>query len=233
MTCWHRLAPFFTQQSTIIYSLTINHPSDSISTIYPFMVCNKGRASCRFSHIHVIIMSCWILRTLRCPWSEGPQAHNTPDCVPLATHMHIKSLRYTDQLNLLASPVAYHHQPSLIYTFTTHHPYFIHFPYHIHYPLFEWSFDVAGQHSKEPLPMSQNHIIRAWMSHTGGWVLTATNAYSELAPDSNILCDAGIGTAIVWISVPILGFLFLFHLIGFLHTISSSSPSIFQTSPFP
>ena len=89
MTCWHRLAPFVTQQLTIIYSLTINHPSDSISTIYPFMVCNKGRASCRFSHIHVIIMSCWILRTLRCPWSEGPQAHNTPDCVPLATHMHI------------------------------------------------------------------------------------------------------------------------------------------------
>ena len=57
--------------------------------------------------------------------------------------------------------------------------------------------NMAGQHSKEPLPMSQNHIIRAWMSHTGGWVLTATNAYSELAPDSNILCDAGIGTAIV------------------------------------
>ena len=62
------------------------------------------------------------------------------------------------------------------------------------YRLFKWSFDVAGQHSKEPLPMSQNHIIRAWMSHTGGWVLTATNAYSELAPDSNIPCDAGIGT---------------------------------------
>ena len=33
MTCWHRLAPFVTQQSIIIYSLTINHPSDSISTI--------------------------------------------------------------------------------------------------------------------------------------------------------------------------------------------------------
>lgn len=69
---------------------------------------------------------------------------------------------------------------------------------------------MAGQHAKEPLPMSQNHIIWAWMSYTEGWVLTATNAYSELAPDSNILCDAGIGTAIVWISVPILGFLFLF-----------------------
>ena len=155
------------------------------------MVCNKGRASCRFSHIHVIIMSCWILRTLRCPWSEGLQAYNAPECVPTCnTHAH-KSLWYTDQLNLLASPVAYHHRPTFIYTFTTHHPYFIHFTYHIHYPLFEWSFDVAGQHSKEPLPMSQNHIIRAWMSYTEDWVLTATNAYSELAPDSWILCGAG------------------------------------------
>ena len=75
------------------------------------------------------------------------------------------------------------------------------------------------------------------MSHTGGWVLTATNAYSELAPDSNILCDAGIGTAKVRISVPILGFLYhfytqFFHIL-FLHIIPLSSPFIFQTSPFP
>ena len=68
---------------------------------------------------------------------------------------------------------------------------FIHFHYHIHYLLFDWSFDVAGQHSNEPLPMSQNLIIWVWMSCTEGWALTATNAYSELAPDSWILCGAG------------------------------------------
>ena len=69
--------------------------------------------------------------------------------------------------------------------------------------------------------MSQNHIIRAWMSYTEGWVLTATNAYSELAPDSNILCDAGIGTAKVRISVPILGFLYHFlHTVFFFHSLT-------------
>ena len=133
------------------------------------MVCNKGRASCRFSHIHVIIMSCWILRTLRCPWSEGPQAHNTPDCVPLATHMHIKSLRYTDQLNLLASPVAYHHQPSLIYTFTTHHPYFIHFPYHIHYPFFNGLLTWQGNTQKSHCPcLKTTSYEHGWVTREGG-----------------------------------------------------------------
>ena len=173
------------------HSLTINHPSDLISTIYPAMVCNKGRASCRFSHFHAIIMSCWILRTLRCPLSEGLQAYNTPECYRACnTHAH-KSLWYTDQLNLSTSPVTYHHPLTFIYNLITHHPHFTHLHYHIHYRLFEWSFDVAGQHSKEPLPMSQNHIIRAWMSYTEGWVLIATNAYSELATDSWILCGAG------------------------------------------
>ena len=148
-------------------------------------------ASYRFSHIHVIIMTCWILRTLSCPLSEGLQAYNTPECYRTCnTHAH-KSLWYTDQLNLSTSPVAYHHPLTFIYNLITHHPHFTHLHYHIHYRLFEWSFNVAGQHSKEPLPMSQNHIIRAWMSCTEGWVLTATNAYSELAPDSWILCGAG------------------------------------------
>ena len=59
MTYWHRLAPFDAQlnrshikkdeggrrtrllQLIFVYSLTINHPLISISTIYP-LVCNKG-----------------------------------------------------------------------------------------------------------------------------------------------------------------------------------------------
>ena len=49
------------------------------------MVCNKGQVSFTFSHIHVT-MSCWIVRTLSCPLSEGLQAHNTPNVLPLATH---------------------------------------------------------------------------------------------------------------------------------------------------
>ena len=76
------------------------------------------------------------------------------------------------------------------------------------------------------------------MSHTGGWVLTATNAYSELAPDSNILCDAGIGTAKVRISVPILGFLYHFFIHSFFHNLTFTYYSIVITIhlsnlPFP
>ena len=37
-------------------SLIINHPSNSISTIYPSMLCNKGQASCRFSHINNVML---------------------------------------------------------------------------------------------------------------------------------------------------------------------------------
>ena len=124
------------------------------------------------------------LGALRCPLSEGLQAFSTPECVPTCnTHAH-KSLWYTDQLNLLASPAAYRHQLTFIYTFITHHSHFIHLLYHIHYQLFKWSFDVTGKQPKEPFPMSQNHVIWARMSCTEGWVLTATNAYSEIAADS-------------------------------------------------